>query len=136
MRGYRLHAFAGPDALRLEALPDPKPGHGEVLVRIRAAALNYRDLLVAKGVYNRKLPLPLIPLSDGMAGDVTEVVGQGHPGQAGRSGRGGLHPGLAGGEVTLGGESAARRARQLAIDGRCWPRARGLPTSARLGSDP
>jgi NADPH:quinone reductase-like Zn-dependent oxidoreductase len=72
MRGYRVHAFGGPDAYRREDLPDPRPGHGEVLVRIRAAALNYRDLMVVRGQYSRSLPLPLIPLSDG-AGEVAEV---------------------------------------------------------------
>jgi NADPH:quinone reductase-like Zn-dependent oxidoreductase len=53
-------------------LPDPKPGHGQVLVRIKATSLNYRDLLVAKGLYSRNLPLPLIPLSDG-AGEVAAI---------------------------------------------------------------
>jgi NADPH:quinone reductase-like Zn-dependent oxidoreductase len=72
MLGYRLHAFGSLDALQLEALPDARPGPGEVLVRVRAAALNFRDLLVARGHYSRNLPLPLIPLSDG-AGDVAEV---------------------------------------------------------------
>jgi NADPH:quinone reductase-like Zn-dependent oxidoreductase len=72
MRGYRLHDFGGPAALRLEDLPAPTPGPGEVLVRMRAASLNYRDLLVARGHYSRSLPLPLIPLSDG-AGEVAEV---------------------------------------------------------------
>jgi NADPH:quinone reductase-like Zn-dependent oxidoreductase len=72
MRGYRLHAFGGPDAYQREDLPDPKPGPGAVLVRIRATALNYRDLLVVRGQYSRSLPLPLIPLSDG-AGEVVEV---------------------------------------------------------------
>jgi NADPH:quinone reductase-like Zn-dependent oxidoreductase len=72
VRGYRLHAFGGPEALQLEGLPDPHPGHGEVLVQIRAAALNYRDLLVCRGHYSRNLRLPLIPLSDG-AGLVAEV---------------------------------------------------------------
>jgi NADPH:quinone reductase-like Zn-dependent oxidoreductase len=43
-----------------------------VLVRIKAASLNYRDLLVAKGLYSRNLPLPLIPLSDA-SGEVAEV---------------------------------------------------------------
>ena len=72
MRGYRLHDFSGTDAYRREDLSDRSPGPGEVLVRIRAASLNYRDLLVAKGQYNRKLPFPLVPLSDG-AGEVAEV---------------------------------------------------------------
>jgi len=72
MRGYRLHEYGGPDALRREELPDPAPGPGQVLVRIKAASLNYRDLLVSKGLYSRNLALPLIPLSDA-AGEVAEV---------------------------------------------------------------
>jgi len=69
MRAYRLHEYGGPDAYRIEDLPDPHPGPGEVLVRLRAASLNYRDLLIVRGHYSRSLPLPLIPLSDG-AGEV------------------------------------------------------------------
>ncbi|MGZ3356239.1 MAG: zinc-dependent alcohol dehydrogenase family protein [Isosphaeraceae bacterium] len=75
MKAYRLHEFAGPDAYRLEELPSPTPGHGEVLVRIRAVSLNYRDLMISKGVYNPRLRLPLIPLSDGV-GEVA-VTGAG-----------------------------------------------------------
>ncbi|HTP66723.1 MAG TPA: NAD(P)-dependent alcohol dehydrogenase [Geobacteraceae bacterium] len=60
------------DALQLKEKEVPRPGHGEVLVRLRAASLNYRDLLIIKGSYSRHLPLPLIPLSDG-AGEVVEV---------------------------------------------------------------
>jgi NADPH:quinone reductase-like Zn-dependent oxidoreductase len=69
MRAYRLHEFAGPDAFRLEDLPSPTPGPGDVLVRIRAVSLNYRDLMISKGHYNPRLRLPLVPLSDG-AGEV------------------------------------------------------------------
>ena len=72
MRGYRIHDFRGPDALRLDDLPSPAPGPGQVLVRVKAVALNYRDLLVAKGLYNRNLPLPMVPCSDA-AGEVAEV---------------------------------------------------------------
>jgi NADPH:quinone reductase-like Zn-dependent oxidoreductase len=72
MRAYRLHQFGGPEVLRSEELPDPAPGAGEVLVRLRAVSLNYRDLMVCRGHYSRNLPLPLIPLSDG-AGEVAEV---------------------------------------------------------------
>jgi NADPH:quinone reductase-like Zn-dependent oxidoreductase len=75
MRAYRLHAFGGPDGLRSEELPSPTPGPGEVLIRIRAVSLNYRDLLISKGLYNPRLRLPLIPLSDG-AGEVA-VTGAG-----------------------------------------------------------
>ena len=50
----------------------PQPSVGEVLVRLRAASLNYRDYMVVKGVYNPKLKLPIVPLSDG-AGAVEEI---------------------------------------------------------------
>ena len=69
MKAYRLHEFGGPDALKCEELPGPKPGAGQVLVRLRAASLNFRDLMVAKGIYNPRLKLPIIPMSDG-AGEV------------------------------------------------------------------
>lgn len=51
---------------------DPKPGHGQIVVRVRAVSLNYRDLLVTKGLYNPKMPLPRIPCSDG-AGEVIAI---------------------------------------------------------------
>jgi NADPH:quinone reductase-like Zn-dependent oxidoreductase len=69
MKAYRLHGFTGPDGWRREDLPTPAPGQGEVLVRVRAVSLNYRDLLISKGLYNPKLPLPMIPVSDG-AGEI------------------------------------------------------------------
>jgi NADPH:quinone reductase-like Zn-dependent oxidoreductase len=72
MKAYRLHEFAGPDALRREELPSPTPRPGQVLVRIRAVSLNYRDLMISKGVYNPRLKLPLVLLSDG-AGEVAST---------------------------------------------------------------
>lgn len=60
------------DALSITERPDPKPGPGQVLVRMRAWSLNYRDLLVVKGLYNPKLKLPFVPLSDGV-GEVAAV---------------------------------------------------------------
>src|SRR4051794_18326756 len=72
MRAYRIHEANGLDSLKLEDLPEPEPGHGQVAVRVRAASLNYRDLLVIQGSYARNLPLPLVPLSDG-AGEVAAV---------------------------------------------------------------
>ena len=71
MKAYQLAATTGPDALRLVELPEPKPARGQVLVRVRANSLNYRDLLVADGRYG-KVALPLIPLSDG-AGEIVAV---------------------------------------------------------------
>jgi NADPH:quinone reductase-like Zn-dependent oxidoreductase len=72
MKAYRLHNFSGSDALRLDELPSPTPGPGQVSIRLRAVSLNYRDLMVSKGVYNPKARLPLVPVSDG-AGEVIAV---------------------------------------------------------------
>jgi len=68
-----LESPDGPNALVFKGLPDPKPGDDEILVRIRATSLNYRDVLILDGAY-RKLQKQqdLIPLSDA-AGDVVEV---------------------------------------------------------------
>lgn len=65
----------GLEHLTLEETERPAPGPGEVLVRFRAASLNYRDLLVVKGHYNPKFPLPLVPGSDGY-GQIVEVGSQ------------------------------------------------------------
>jgi NADPH:quinone reductase-like Zn-dependent oxidoreductase len=62
----------GLDRLVIAERPRPEPGPGQVLLRMRAAALNYRDLLTVLGRYNPKQPLPLVPCSDGV-GEVVEV---------------------------------------------------------------
>jgi NADPH:quinone reductase-like Zn-dependent oxidoreductase len=72
MKVYEIRDRFGLDALTLAERPQPQPGPHEVLVRIKAAALNYRDLLVVKGQYNPKMPLPRIPCSDA-AGEVAAV---------------------------------------------------------------
>ena len=73
MRLYQIPKSDGIDSLLLREAPTPKPGRGQVLVRMRAASLNYRDLMVLTGRYARGAPLPdLVPLSDG-AGEVAEV---------------------------------------------------------------
>ncbi len=72
MKAYRLHELSGPGGLRLDDLPDPVPGPGQVLIRLQACSLNFRDLLVCKGLYNPKLRLPFIPVSDG-AGEVVST---------------------------------------------------------------
>ena len=64
----------GIENLRLKDLPDPQPGPGQVLVRLRAASLNFRDVLALRGGYgSRQKQSGLIPLSDGAG----EVVGTG-----------------------------------------------------------
>lgn len=72
MKVYEIRDRFGLDALTLTERPQPQPGPHEVLLRIRAATLNYRDLLVVKGQYNPKMPLPRIPLSDA-AGEVAAI---------------------------------------------------------------
>ncbi len=72
MNAWQLAAPQGVDALKLNQLPDPQPAPGQVLVRVRATSLNYRDLMVASGRYGPGVPLPLIPLSDG-AGEIAAV---------------------------------------------------------------
>lgn len=56
----------GIENLMLQAREVPRPGPHEVLVRMLAASLNYRDLLMITGKYNPRQPLPLIPCSDGV----------------------------------------------------------------------
>ena len=56
----------GIDALQRADLPVPSPGRREVLVRMAAVALNFRDLLVVKGVEGWKPPAARIPVSDGV----------------------------------------------------------------------
>ncbi len=73
MRAYQLTSTDGIDALRAVELPMPTAQHGQVVVRLHAASLNYRDLLIATGRYGMASTRPnLIPLSDG-AGEVVEV---------------------------------------------------------------
>jgi len=71
MKVWQIQSF-GIERLVLDQLPQPHPGRGEVLVKVHAVSLNYRDLLMVRGHYNPKLPLPRIPCSDG-AGEVVEV---------------------------------------------------------------
>jgi NADPH:quinone reductase-like Zn-dependent oxidoreductase len=71
VRAWEIQGFAL-ERLALVERPDPVPGPGQVVVGVRAASLNYRDLMMVQGRYNPRQPLPLIPLSDG-AGEVLGV---------------------------------------------------------------
>src|SRR3981081_221681 len=72
MKAYEIRDAFGIEALAVSDRPDPAAGPGQVVVKTRAVSLNFRDLLVVKGDYSRKLPLPIVPCSD-CAGEVAAV---------------------------------------------------------------
>lgn len=73
MKAIALQNTFGIENLAVIDRPEPKPGPGQVLVKMKAWSLNYRDIMMVKGWYNPKLKLPFVPLSDG----VGEVIGIG-----------------------------------------------------------
>jgi NADPH2:quinone reductase len=75
MRAAFIETTGGPDVIRVGELPTPKPGQGEVLVRVAASALNPIDLYIRAGNVAMPLPKPFIPGCD-LAGTV-EAVGSG-----------------------------------------------------------
>jgi len=72
MKALAFNEFGGPEKLRLQDVPDPKAAPGEVLVRVRACALNHLDIFVREGIPALKTPLPFWTGCD-IAGDVAEV---------------------------------------------------------------
>jgi NADPH2:quinone reductase len=73
MRAIRVHEFGGPEAMRLEELPTPKPADGQALVRIEAAGVNFIDVYQRTGLYKNPLPYGV-----GLEGaGVVEAVGGG-----------------------------------------------------------
>ncbi|MCI0700078.1 MAG: NAD(P)-dependent alcohol dehydrogenase [Planctomycetia bacterium] len=72
MKALVIHTAFGLENLALLDRPDPTPGAGQVLIRVRAASLNYRDLLIARGMYNPKLQFPRTLGSDA-AGEVVAI---------------------------------------------------------------
>ena len=75
MKGLLSHEPGGPETLRLTELPDPVAGSGELLVRVRAAAVNFPDVLIIEDKYQFKPPRPFAPGGE-IAGEV-EAVGEG-----------------------------------------------------------
>lgn len=75
MHAWICEEASGPHALAWKALPTPEPGKGEVRVVIKAASLNFPDLLIVQGKYQMKPPLPFVPGAE-FAG-VVEAVGEG-----------------------------------------------------------
>ena len=72
MKAWVINSSFGLENLEIVDRPAPSPGKEEVLVKIKAASLNFRDYLMVNGNYNPKQKLPLVPLSDG-AGEIVEV---------------------------------------------------------------
>lgn len=66
MKALCIEEKFGLEELRIVEREEPRPGRGEVLLQMKAASLNYRDLLMVKGHYDPRQPLPLIPGSDGV----------------------------------------------------------------------
>jgi NADPH:quinone reductase len=73
MRAVRVHEFGGPEVLRIDELPVPEPGPGEVRVRIEASGVNFIDIYFRSGQYKGALPLTLGQEAAG----VVEAVGPG-----------------------------------------------------------
>ncbi|HVM22675.1 MAG TPA: NADPH:quinone oxidoreductase family protein [Sphingomicrobium sp.] len=69
MRALLSHAPGGPETLRLEDVPEPRPGPRELLVRVRACAINFPDVLIIEDKYQLKPPRPFAPGGE-IAGEV------------------------------------------------------------------
>jgi NADPH2:quinone reductase len=74
MKGIRVHQFGGPEVLRLEDVPEPKAGPGQVLVRVRAIGVNPVETYVRSGGYALKPALPYTPGTD--AAGIVEATGE------------------------------------------------------------
>ena len=75
MKAIQVYQFGGPEVLAVHEVPTPKPGPGEVLVRVRAAGVNPYDTYMRNGAYPVKPALPYTPGSD--AAGTIEAVGEG-----------------------------------------------------------
>ena len=75
MKALLSHAPGGPETLTIDELPDPVAGPGQLLVRVRAAAINYPDVLIIEDKYQFKPPRPFAPGGE-IAGEV-EALGEG-----------------------------------------------------------
>jgi NADPH:quinone reductase-like Zn-dependent oxidoreductase len=72
MKSYHVNSGAGLGGLTLKEHNEPRPGPREVLVRMRAVSLNFRELMILRGIYPLPVKPDVVPVSDG-AGEVTAV---------------------------------------------------------------
>src|SRR5678816_767751 len=75
MKAVRVHTYDGPAALRVDEVEEPKAGAGEVLVEVKAAGVNFPDVLLSRGKYQFKPPPPFSP--GGEAAGIVKAVGAG-----------------------------------------------------------
>src|ERR1700684_524084 len=114
MRAYQLpKGGAGIESVTRVDLPEPKPQHRQVLVKVAACSLNFRDLGIVRGTYRMPVGDNLVPLSDG-AGEVIEVGAGVARVKAGDKGAGCFFQRWPGGEMTA---DAGASALGGAIDG-------------------
>src|SRR5947208_12258066 len=73
MKAIRVSEFGGPEVLKLQDVPDPKPDSGQVLIRVKAAGVNPVDTYIRSGTYPRKPTLPYTPGTD--AAGIVEAAG-------------------------------------------------------------
>ena len=74
MKAIRIHAFGGPDVLKMESIPDPKPQTGQVLVKLHAIGVNPVDTYIRSGIYGDR-SFPFTPGADGAG--IVEAAGPG-----------------------------------------------------------
>src|SRR4051812_19022037 len=72
MKAIMVHAFGGPETLRIDEQPDPQPGPGQVLIRVAATGVNFADIMARLGRYHGGSPPPFTPGLD-VAGTITAV---------------------------------------------------------------
>src|SRR5258708_1394715 len=75
MKAIRVHQFGGPEVMKIEDVPDPTPGSGQVCIRIKAIGVNPADTYIRAGVYPTLPALPYTPGFDGAG--IIESVGDG-----------------------------------------------------------
>src|ERR1039457_1424697 len=82
MKAVRIHQHGGPEVLVSEDLPEPKIKANQILIRVRACALNHLDLFVRAGIPGMKVPMPHVLGSD-IAGEIVETGDLCEPGRPG-----------------------------------------------------
>ena len=80
MRAVRVHELTGPSALRVDEVADPKPAAGQVLIDVKAAGVNFPDVLLSRGLYQFKPSLPFSP--GGECAGIVRELGDGVTGVA------------------------------------------------------